>query len=88
MVMFHAPDLPARATCSDPAHLPLVDEAYRRPGGPAGQQMRDQLCARCPIQELCLDEAMAHGEWGIWGGSSPYSRTQHGGTKPRIAHVA
>lgn len=83
MVFFHVPDLD-RPACADPIHLPLVDAAFKRPGGPAGDLMRERLCSTCPAFSQCLSEAMERGEWGIWAGTSPHTRTRHGGTRPKI----
>lgn len=71
------PDL-GRAACSAPAHLPLVDAAMAKPGGPHGDTMREQLCRHCPVVDPCYAWAMAHGERGIWGGTSPGWRTRRG----------
>ena len=67
-----------RVPCSRPEHLPLVDLAFERPGGPAAQQMKAELCAGCPIGERCLAWAMTWREDGIWGGVGPNLRTRHG----------
>lgn len=67
-----------RAACAAPEHLPLVDAAFARPGGPAAQRMKATLCTRCPIGEQCLAWAMTWREDGIWGGTGPKARTQHG----------
>jgi len=67
-----------RALCAAPEHLALVDAAFTRPAGPAGQQLRDRLCRRCPVATLCLDEAMTSPEYGVWGGTTSNMRTRHG----------
>lgn len=67
-----------RPNCAAPEHLALVDAAFERPGGPDAQRMKRDLCARCPIGEQCLAWAMLWREDGIWGGTSPKARTQHG----------
>lgn len=82
MDLFSVPDFTAPA-CAKPEHLELVDEAYRRPGGPAGVRMRRTLCTGCPALSQCLSEAMERGEWGIWAGTSPRARTIAGGAKPK-----
>jgi len=34
------------------------------------------LCASCPLQQLCLDTALAQDEhWGIWGGLTADERS-------------
>lgn len=87
MVLFHVPDLD-RPACAQVEHLPLVDAAFARPGGPAAAQMRERLCTDCPAVQQCFDEAMARGEWGVWAGTSLHLRTRHGGVKPKIGRVA
>lgn len=64
-----------QAACSDPQHLPLVDAAFGKPGGPEAQEMKRTLCRACPVAEQCLAWAMTHGEAGVWGGTSPKFRT-------------
>lgn len=71
------PDAP-RGNCADPTHWPLVDTAFTRPGGDAGQEMTRTLCTGCPLLTRCLDHAMRHREHGIWGGTTPTARTRHG----------
>jgi len=61
--------------CADPIHLPLVDEAFRRPGGEAAERMRKTLCRHCPSAQQCFNEAMANKEEGFWAGTSPTGRT-------------
>lgn len=67
-----------RAACSDPQHLPLVDAAFAKPGGPEAQEMKRTLCRECPVREQCLAWAMTHPEVGIWGETSPHQRTRAG----------
>lgn len=67
-----------RAACSDPAHLPLVDAAFARPGGPEARSMARNLCRTCPVAEACFAWAIAHPEAGVWAGTSPKLRTLHG----------
>lgn len=68
-----------RGNCAAPEHLPLVDAAFERPGGEAGDLMRETLCKGCPAGHQCLAWAMAHREYGMWGGTSANGRTRHGG---------
>lgn len=86
-----------RAACADPEHLPLVDAATAKPGGPAAQEMKARLCRHCPVARQCFAWAATHPEVGIWGGTSPRQRTNAGApsaasnakrnkTTPRIKH--
>lgn len=75
------PPTAGRATCSDPDHLPLVDAAFEKPGGPEAQEMKRTLCRHCPVQAMCATWAMTHREAGVWGGTAPKWRTQNGGPK-------
>lgn len=46
---------------------------FDRKGRPPRQALL--LCAECPVRQLCLEDAMAHGEqYGIWGGLSAANR--------------
>ncbi|MBB3041008.1 WhiB family transcriptional regulator [Nocardioides soli] len=83
MALFHVPDFD-RPACAKPEHLPLVDAAYRAPGGPEGQRMRDELCTGCPAGDQCLAAAMTRGEWGAWGGSTKHARTRHGAARTSL----
>lgn len=83
MVLFHVPDFD-RPACTKPEHLPLVDAAFDKPGGPAGDLMRKALCTGCPAFDACLTEAMTSGEWGMWAGTTGNARTRAGAPKPII----
>ena len=39
-------------------------------------QMRQarQFCDNCPVKAECLDYALEHFEWGVWGGTSEKQR--------------
>lgn len=74
----------ASAACSS-APLDMVDGAFDAPGSPAAKQFRAQFCSFCPVWKACLDEAMATGEAGIWGGTSGNLRTRHGSPSYRHA---
>jgi hypothetical protein len=73
------PSWRSHAACADRSLLPLVDAAYERPGGPAGERMRREVCRRCCVSQQCFDEALRSGEWGIWGAATPNQRTRLGG---------
>lgn len=77
-----------RAVCSDPAFLPLVDEAYARPGSKATEVLRARACVRCPISTDCLDHAMTHREEGPWAGTNARHRAKNGGPHKRGASRA
>lgn len=77
MTMPISPEV-GHAACSDPEHLPLVDAAFDRPGGPAAQEMKRTLCRDCPVATLCAGWAITHPEFGVWGGTTPKQRTVHG----------
>lgn len=41
----------------------------------ANYKTAKELCAKCPVQNLCLSYALAANEpEGVWGGLSPYER--------------
>jgi WhiB family redox-sensing transcriptional regulator len=67
-------DWAARAACrqGDPELFFPVSAA-----GPAlGQQARAKaVCARCPVQQRCLDYALETGQdFGVWGGKTEDER--------------
>lgn len=69
------------AACADV--LGLVDKAFDRPGGHHADILKERFCGHCEIAEQCLIAA-ARGteyEFGVWGGTSPKWRTEHGGPK-------
>lgn len=49
---------------------------YPEQGGAAKEQvLARQVCARCPVQDECLEYALLAGErFGIWGGTSERQR--------------
>lgn len=51
----------------DPAHNPF-DHLGARPSPQHTQAARD-YCARCPVIQLCADEADRHDDPGVWAGS-------------------
>ena len=71
--------------CADPVYLPLVDAAFARPGGPAGERMRKELCRVCPAAAQCFGEVMTNPESGVWGMTSPWWRTKHGAQSRRAS---
>lgn len=44
--------------------------------GPAVDQISEAkaVCKGCPVQQQCLDWAVHHGEYGIWGGTTEDER--------------
>jgi WhiB family redox-sensing transcriptional regulator len=52
-----------------------------------------ELCAACPVQDLCLTGALErHEEWGVWGGQilvhGKVVSTKRGRGRPRKVQVA
>lgn len=37
-----------------------------------------RLCRRCPLQAPCLEYALTHDVWGVWGGSGNLDRRRMG----------
>jgi hypothetical protein len=35
----------------------------------------DSLCKDCPIKQACLEWGLAHERYGVWGGTTPDTRT-------------
>jgi hypothetical protein len=75
--------LPAGAepSCADPEVLPLIDEAFKRPGGPAAHRLAAVVCPHCPVAAACLAIAVENGEHGPWGGTSRKLRSAFTGHK-------
>lgn len=57
------------AACVDvPTHLFYPDKHHKAEAAKA-------VCARCPVREQCLNEAMSRRDpHGVWGGLSPEER--------------
>lgn len=34
----------------------------------------ERLCGNCPVKEACLEWALVHERYGIWGGTTPHRR--------------
>jgi hypothetical protein len=66
-----------QAACA--TRLDLVDAAADNTTSREAELLK-RLCRTCPIATDCLMNAMnSHQhEWGIWGATTPYTRTQHG----------
>lgn len=37
-----------------------------------------RFCIGCPVKTLCKTYAVAHDEYGVWGGTSRYERSHYG----------
>jgi hypothetical protein len=79
----YSEDVPAGA-CLDPGFLPMIDAAFERPGGPESKWIKEHLCAYCPLRSQCLERAMTHGEAGVWGGTTPKTRSNRGAPNYRM----
>lgn len=83
MTLTHAMPVDGLPVCADPKWLPLVDRAFRRPGGPAAHDLANHACPRCPVKAECLLLAMTAGEWGMWGAVGMKERTRRGAPPAR-----
>lgn len=36
-----------------------------------------EICASCPVRERCLEHALTHLEYGVWGGMTANERRMH-----------
>lgn len=53
----------------------FADEWTRRRGLPAEVPPETQrVCGACPVKGECLDWALAHDEYGVWGGTTRQQR--------------
>lgn len=51
------------------------DAWFPDPGDPA--PLAKAVCRRCPVQDACLDHALANDErHGVWGGLTPGERVE------------
>lgn len=79
----HIPLFDGGAACIE--RTDLVDAAFTKPGGPEARQLTKTLCPDCEIHTQCLAWAMRHGEYGVWGGTTPKQRTRAGAPSARAA---
>ena len=77
-----------RAACREPG----IDPELFFPAGETGLAARQQVaaakevCARCPVTDLCRDWAVRAGEpEGIWGGTTPEERRRLRRRRLRVA---
>jgi len=40
------------------------------------EKQATRFCAECPYKKECLQFALENDEWGVWGGTTRYERTQ------------
>jgi WhiB family redox-sensing transcriptional regulator len=55
------------------------------PGAGQDQAHAKAICARCPVQEECLDYAVEHEPHGIWGGASQRERRRIRALRAKMA---
>lgn len=57
-------------------HLLAGGDPWFPPPGAMGDEVAAALrvCATCPVRKPCADYATAHGERGIWGGTTANQR--------------
>jgi WhiB family redox-sensing transcriptional regulator len=39
------------------------------------------MCLRCPVRQVCLDHALRHENFGVWGGTTPAERDKIRGVR-------
>lgn len=57
----------------------------------AGVELAKQVCARCPVRQVCDDYAFAHPtetEFGVWGGRSARERARMRAARNRAKRSA
>lgn len=47
---------------------------YPTEGDYAAVDAAKAICAGCPVREACLDDALAHRDSGVWGGTTEDER--------------
>lgn len=52
-------------------------ESFFYDGGPSAENMTARrVCAACEVQAECLEWALVHEEYGMWGGMSAFERRE------------
>lgn len=75
--MYRIPyEVAAQSLCSDPAIMPLFDEAFHRSGSRLAHKFAREVCAECPIRLECLTAGIENNEPGFWGGTSLRARNR------------
>lgn len=41
------------------------------------ERFYSRLCSKCPVLEACMEWALVHENFGIWGGLTPTQRTHY-----------
>ena len=41
---------------------------------PGEAELLKRICIECPVMEACLEWAIAHERYGVWGATTPYER--------------
>lgn len=42
---------------------------------PEDKVLFKRVCGACPVQQRCLEWALVHERYGVWGGMTPYERS-------------
>lgn len=64
----------------DPAWFDHDGDKTQRP---IQEREAKKVCAQCPVQVECLEEALSRYEWGIWGGTNEDERRIINGKYPK-----
>lgn len=58
------------------ANMPLNDRVFfSEPGRPRNNRLSKPYCDECPVQQLCLEDSLVHGDkYGVWGGLDSQQR--------------
>lgn len=70
------PEWMAHGACAD-LRLPpdiVADIFYPREGRTDAARNAKNICRRCPVRDECLEHALVHEMWGVWGGLTPLER--------------
>lgn len=71
------PFIDGRQACAsvDPEMF-FAPAGVRGPERDAREEAAKAVCAPCPLLAACRDHALAHAEWGVWGGLSEDDRVR------------
>jgi hypothetical protein len=75
---FELPTFTAKGNCTKPQ----VDPDVFYDSNPESVLLAKAICSDCPIIGQCLQWAMKHEEYGVFGGRTPAERKRQNGDKP------
>lgn len=65
-----------RGACIKKGHGPFFPEERGRPGSEPRSAPAKAMCHGCPVKRDCLEYAIKHNEYGVWGETTRHERAQ------------